>query len=424
MQKKELLERSIVTLILLNVEKSKEAAHLLKPEYFDNHELEKAASCIIKLYDDGKEPDLTNVVKSGFLSEIEYFSLLRTEAIQDALIRKSNLIDYVNELIRLYSESIYYKTLAISKSKLENNEINASQSFEHISDVINESLIDTETLSGIDYFSSMYEPDENFSTHNTIQSGIPFIDHCFKSMRGGRFFVIAGRTGLGKSTICIQSCVNLIQQNKKVVYISLEMSGNDLTAKALSNFYKLDAEKLITRDDKLLEKLQDAYSTNPLNLQNLLINDKVDNLDDIILAIRKSVKDLNTTVFVDHLGLIETTQEYGAKDYLQVAHITRKLHKLSRELNVPIIGVNQINREGDGKMPMLSHLAGGSRIEQDVDGVIILHQEKTEDEEGEIVKNKPQTLSVNVAKNRTGEARIFKNALKFHGAIQTFKSVF
>src|SRR5207237_2198560 len=84
----------------------------------------------------------------------------------------------------------------------------------------------------------------------------------------------------------------------------------------------------------------------------------------------------------------------------QVAHISRRLKFLARELQVPVVAMAQVNRVSEDRTdhrPRLSDLRESGSIEQDADTVMMLHRpELYEPGQHEGV------IEVIVAKNRNG----------------------
>ena len=84
-------------------------------------------------------------------------------------------------------------------------------------------------------------------------------------------------------------------------------------------------------------------------------------------------------IVVDYIGLITTTTKTKSESrQLEVQLISQTLKKLALDLDVPIIGVAQLNRnvENRGGEPQLSDLRESGSIEQDADIVMMLHEKK------------------------------------------------
>lgn len=81
---------------------------------------------------------------------------------------------------------------------------------------------------------------------------------------------------------------------------------------------------------------------------------------------------------VDYLQLIQPDNSSDPRQE-QVAKMARRLKILSRELDVPIICLAQLNRQTEmtkDNRPKLSHLRESGAIEQDADVVLMVHREE------------------------------------------------
>ena len=84
---------------------------------------------------------------------------------------------------------------------------------------------------------------------------------------------------------------------------------------------------------------------------------------------------------------------------VEVADFSRSLKVLSRELAVPVVALSQLNRGTESradKRPTMSDLRESGSLEQDADGVLLLHRD---DEQA------PGELQIFVAKHRHGPSQ-------------------
>ena len=107
---------------------------------------------------------------------------------------------------------------------------------------------------------------------------------------------------------------------------------------------------------------------------------------------------------IDYLQLIEPDNPRDPRQE-QVARIARRLKTMSRELDIPILCLAQLNRQAEvsrDNRPRLNHLRESGAIEQDADVVMFVHREEyyqTTDEDRERVKGEAEII---VAKQRNG----------------------
>ena len=91
----------------------------------------------------------------------------------------------------------------------------------------------------------------------------------------------------------------------------------------------------------------------------------------------------------------------------EISNISRSLKSLSKELDIPIIALSQLNRSvetrGGSKKPILSDLRESGAIEQDADMVLFIYRPEyykiDEDEHGNSTKGLAELI---IAKHRNG----------------------
>lgn len=116
---------------------------------------------------------------------------------------------------------------------------------------------------------------------------------------------------------------------------------------------------------------------------------------------------------IDYIQLIKNKGKFNNREQ-EVADITRTLKLLSLELDIPIIGLCQLNRNASKTEPTLADLRESGSIEQDADNVLFLYRENESEEN--IVD-----ITLKIAKQRAGETG--KIYLKFNKANSEFKGV-
>ena len=104
---------------------------------------------------------------------------------------------------------------------------------------------------------------------------------------------------------------------------------------------------------------------------------------------------------IDYLQLI-SPRDRRAMRAEQVTEISNEIKTLAIELDIPILSLAQLNRQGEGEAPKLSHLRESGSIEQDADAVWSLHRER----------DSQQTQFI-VEKNRQGPRGVFEMVFDF-----------
>lgn len=232
-----------------------------------------------------------------------------------------------------------------------------------------------------------------------------FVPTGYKSldgMLGGGFvkeglYILAARPGVGKTTFGLQIAERVAEKGTPVLFVSLEMSLDQLASKRLSVETGLASNKILLGD---LADNYDAVNLAALRLSKrpLSFNRKPWATVADIGFLARQVKGCGLVV-VDYLGLIR--HETKGSLYERVTETSNTLKRLARSLGVPVLCLAQLNRENQqraDKKPQLSDLRDSGAIEQDADGVLLLHRLGTEQED----KTAPTALDCIVAKNRHG----------------------
>ena len=129
-------------------------------------------------------------------------------------------------------------------------------------------------------------------------------------------------------------------------------------------------------------------------------------------------------IIVDYLQLIEGSIRSDVREQ-EIAHISRSLKKLARELDIPVIAVSQLNRaveQREKKYPRLADLRESGAIEQDADVVAFIYRadyyNPPEKEPATSGKGAVSEAQIIIAKQRNGPLGAL--TLAFHKAYASF----
>lgn len=234
-----------------------------------------------------------------------------------------------------------------------------------------------------------------------LSTGLIELDK-YMTLRPGQLTVIAARPGGGKSISGLQFGMNVASQGNAVVFYSLEMSGEELAARAISSFASIDAN-FVTRKragkDEEHAQLSDAVAK--MYKLPVHINDRPWNSIHGIIADARRAKRRHDVkmVVVDYLQLVTSIRAKGQLRYEQLGEITQSLKQLAKELLVPVILLAQLNRDseknGADKEPQLWHIKESGSAEQDADVVLLLWPTPQ-------VSGLEDRVNIKIAKNRHG----------------------
>ena len=236
--------------------------------------------------------------------------------------------------------------------------------------------------------------------NNFISTGFPRLDGILGGgfIRGG-LYILGARPAVGKSTFSLNLADGIAGN---LLFVSLEMSPEQILAKRVSRFTGYTASKLLSGQlpDKAWEAV--AMATTAIDKSGVYINSRYDLTVQEIHLLAQSVPELRC-IILDYLGLIQPATRSGST-YEQVSAISRELKRMAVSLNVPVVCLCQLSRkieERKDKKPMLSDLRDSGAIEQDADGVLFLYREDYYT--GSPADGFPSTVELTVAKNRHGK---------------------
>lgn len=220
-----------------------------------------------------------------------------------------------------------------------------------------------------------------------VDIGLPDLDNIVRKFRPGTLNIIAGRPGSGKSLSANMIAINAaVTRRGGSLMFSLEMSKKELAKRMLSNIGSIDLKdfesKGALKGADLGNKLMAAGEI--IKNSDMRICDKPGLSFERMCSIARyeyRVKPYDVMI-VDYIGLVTLENNSRIQNRNQeLGYISRGLKALSKELNVPIVALAQLNRgiEGRGdEMPKMSDLRDSGEIEQDADVIIINHRKSDE----------------------------------------------
>lgn len=238
-----------------------------------------------------------------------------------------------------------------------------------------------------------------------IRTGFPSLDRILGGFAQGGFYVMAARPGVGKSALGI-ALADMMARDRRVLYVSLEMTEAELNARRVAavsditcTFGKLLFGKTTEEQDAAI-----ANACGKLYVHKLQIS-AVSTLT--VPELELQARNVGAeVVIVDYLGLL-SAEDKRLSEYDRVTQISGDLKRLAKRLGCVVLALCQLNREsvsapGQDTRPRLSQLRSSGAIEQDSDGVLLLHRPEYGKTETPREASAPQQFFVDVAKNRHG----------------------
>ena len=252
----------------------------------------------------------------------------------------------------------------------------------------------TALTEAIDLAAAAYQRDGGLSG---VSSGFRNIDEKMGGLQRSDLIILAGRPAMGKTSLATNIAYHVaknyraehkpdgtvdVKDGAVVAFFSLEMSGEQLATRIISEQAGIPSEKI--RRGKITEEEFHRLSATAGELQSLpLYIDATGGLTIAHLAARarrlKRQRGLGL-IIVDYLQLLTGSSRKAAEGRVQeVTEITVGLKSLAKELAVPVIALSQLSRQVENredKRPQLADLRESGSIEQDADIVMFVYREE------------------------------------------------
>jgi len=236
--------------------------------------------------------------------------------------------------------------------------------------------------------------------------GIPWGYRALDSITSGiypEYILIGARPSIGKTQLMLDIADRLAENNRTVLYVSAEMTSQQLYERKISKKIKKGILELrqsgLTEENK--NKIVDL-GTQIASSKNHYLNGSLFLADverEIMVMQEKGSIDV---VFIDYLGALRDCYvENRENQNIRIGRVSNRIQGMVHRHNIPIIVAVQLNREIENqpgarkpRKPRLSDLRDSGNLEQDADVVLLLHRDQ--DKNGYLSAK----LQIKMAKNR------------------------
>ena len=237
-----------------------------------------------------------------------------------------------------------------------------------------------------------------------IATGYPSIDKILGGIYRGNLIVVAAPTSMGKSAFALNVAYHMLQNNKKVIYLSLEMPVLDMAKRLIA----LDSKVPMSRYSRKLKQYEkdnvDLAFSRLMDKHWRLCTERSLDTTDIKAICRKLTRKMEGVdlIVVDYLqnikdpeGKMNTAKKVGQK--------CKEIFNMAGELDCPVMLLSQVSRKRDG-VPKLSDLRDSGEIEETANDIWFPYRPEYEKE----VKNvdEKEDAKLFIAKNRNGKTGV------------------
>jgi replicative DNA helicase len=394
----DLFEKVLIYNALFDQSYLESIIHYTKSSYFSNKEIRDVFESLISYYSEYKTvPNITEL-KTHLIDQEKRNSLKTTILSFQNLDKKYNKDVLLKNTEKFLREKAVLNCVLRTSIDVQSGEIDTGKILKDFESACNISVVDS---LGFDYLESIDQHCEDLQkVFNVVPTGWKWLDDKLGGgfMADGRaLYVFFGVTNVGKSIFLGNIATNLLNQNKTVVLISLEMPEQIYSKRISSQLSKipfkdlalqtpslkshLNEYKVKNKDAKLIVKEFPPKTVSPLHLKVYLDKLKKSGIEP-------------DAVIIDYLNLL-SPQTKGINSYESIKEITEHVRALSYHFNCPVISATQANRAAfQTANPDLDMTSESMGLSHTVDAQISIWTEEEDFELG--------IIHMGIAKNRFG----------------------
>lgn len=351
------IENTILNNLVTNIEFARKVFPFLKPEYFNEDRLEsiifqeqakffvkynKLATPEILHIEVGNRTDISDEEIKGLNLRIKDFNF-------DSKVEQEWLI---NSTEKFCQEKALFLAIVNSVKIMEGKDKKLSKGA--IPGLLQEALgVSFDSKLGHDYFPNA---EEQYEWYHKVENKIPFDLALFNEITKGGLSkktlnVILAGIHVGKTMFMCHVASSYVSQGKNVLYITLEMSQNEIAKRIDANLLDLTMDDLAIVDKVIYQKK--IKKTEEKTHGKLIIKEyptaaaHVNHFRAFIeeLKLKKDFKP--DVIIIDYLNICASARFKNRDNmYIYVKAVAEELRGLAVEYDLPILTGAQLNRTG------------------------------------------------------------------------------
>ena len=422
------METVILKNLVLNEDYSRKVVPFLQEEYFQDKAERTVFNIVSKFllkYNNipTKDAVLISLGDDKTLADSEFKKCV---AISDEMYKEGEKSDtewLVEHTEKFCKEKAIYNGIMASIGIIEGKDKEQTQNA--IPEIMSKALsVSFDTRVGHDFFEDV---DERYEYYHRVEERVPFDLEMLNLITGGgvrkkTLNVVMAASGVGKSAFLCHHAAACLTQNLNVLYITLEMSEEEIAK-------RIDANLLDT-DIHVLEKMPLAMYENKIsNLKKtchgkLIIKEyptaaaNVTHFRNLMEELKIKKKFKPDIIIVDYLNICSCARfkmGNGMNSYTYVKGIAEELRGLAKQFNVPLWSATQVNREGAKSSDMeMTDTSESFGLPQTTDFFIALIETEELAQNGQLMVKQLKNRGNDTTKNRKFLIGVNKSKMKFY----------
>ncbi len=407
-------EKTVLGGILVNNENLNVVLSIISPEDFYREANRKILEKIMALVDKGVPVDLLSLSeelqKAGYLEEVGGASYI--SSLLDGIPKSLN-IEYHAQIIK---EKALLRRLILSSAKIISSSYEQKEDADQLLNEAQAAIVEVAeqrirpgfvpvsalTDRTLEMIRALHDRKE---TVTGVPTGFRDLDGLTSGFHNSEFVVIAARPSMGKTALGLNISYYVgVKSDFSVGFFSLEMAKEQIVIRLLCAEAQLDIKKVRTGfiGEREFERLK--LSAEVLSRAKIYLDETpaLTVMEMKAKARRLKMEQNLDLLFVDYMQLMRPGMRFENRTQ-EMSFISRSLKELSKELQIPVVGVSQLSRAPEkGRrepIPQLSDLRESGAIEQDADVVIFIYRPELYRPQEESLRG---IAEINVAKQRNG----------------------
>ena len=240
--------------------------------------------------------------------------------------------------------------------------------------------VDSET-SAMDYLNDLRTASQakSFFTWGTAR-----LDIRFSPISRGKFILLVGETGTGKTEFSFQMASENAKKNYKVLYLSLEMPNHQLLLRNALKCTGVTQEEFRSNSYNF-DLIKQHLASLPKTLK---FHDQIGgfNIKELEILVTEKKYDI---VFIDNLGFVDS---YGQNSMDKEKNLSRSLSQICDKTNCTIVALHHFKKSDSSKQETgirirsVDSILGSAKTSHDVDFIVQVARDKALPENSEPIE--------------------------------------
>jgi replicative DNA helicase len=239
-----------------------------------------------------------------------------------------------------------------------------------------------------DFLKGLDNPEESYGLRFSVMVkgrtvGFPGLDEVFRGAQGGDLFLLAAKTGQGKTALA-SNIARVFSLYQKYVgyYENTEMKEKELIERLIAPIAEVTVNEIAHRqlegtlNERMVKKERIRKAFQHFQ-QSKLILSRISSLTGVkAKALAKQVKQKYGKLdylMIDYIGRMDLESSKGMQEWQVLFKVIQQMKELAMEMNIPVFVLSQRNEDGQ--------IEGAKKIANECDGVLYFEPITEKDEE-------------------------------------------